>query len=266
MKYFKLSGYTTSAILTGYHSGWYGLSSLYRQDCDNFFESTSNYNSLSDDDLATLKKIESFKFSEKSFTFIHLLSTHGIGKKGDQFRAYLPDKLGFSTNQKNVFTNNYDNGILQGDFVIKRIFQKLKADGVLDSATVIITSDHGELIGEQDRYGHGKDIHEKILEVPILIYDQDMSWYQNIHIATLKDLAPTLTHRVFGEYPDCWQGRSLHTPSAPFSTKIISPVSCELPRGYMQYRNDSLMLSIYNKEGVLQKKLLKDSTWKEIAR
>ena len=33
---------------------------------------------------------------------------------------------------------------------------------------VIITSDHGEVCGENDRYGHGHQIHEKVFEVPFV--------------------------------------------------------------------------------------------------
>ena len=115
MQYFQLTGYTTSAFLTGYHSGWYGLSAMYRGYCDNFYESTSAYHTAIDDDLVTLQKIESTPFTPGSFVFIHLLSTHTIGKRNEQFRRFIPDKIGLNTGYKEALINHYDNGILQGD-------------------------------------------------------------------------------------------------------------------------------------------------------
>ena len=33
---------------------------------------------------------------------------------------------------------------------------------------LVLTSDHGELFGEEDYFGHGPVAHEKLLEVPFL--------------------------------------------------------------------------------------------------
>ena len=159
MEYFKLSGYSTYAFLTGYHSGWYGLSAMYREYCDNFYESTSAYNSATDDDLVTLAKIQSTGLKTGSFVFIHLLSTHTIGKRNEQFRPYTPYKIGFNTGRKEALTNNYDNGIYQGDFVIRQIFNQLHQDSLLNKTTLFIVGDHGDLIDDDGQYGHGGGLH-----------------------------------------------------------------------------------------------------------
>lgn len=268
MQYFQLSGYTTSAFLTGYHSGWYGLSAMYRNYCDNFYESTSAYHTATDDDLVTLKKIESAPFKPGSFIFIHLLSTHPVGKRDKAFRLYYPDKMGLTTNMKEALVNNYDNGILQGDYVISKIFQKLKKENILDKTTLFIVGDHGDLLGEEGEYGHAGGLHEKLLEVPILIYDRDPQWYKETRIASLMDIAPTLTDRIFNQSPTCWQGRSLHNQlQLPSSTKVsASTVKTDHLNGMISFTNDTLDLKIFDKNGELQRTALKvDSvTWKTI--
>jgi hypothetical protein len=49
------------------------------------------------------------------------------------------------------------------DGVIKQLFDLLP-----DDTWVIVTSDHGELFGEQRYFGHGPIMHEKVLEVPFV--------------------------------------------------------------------------------------------------
>jgi hypothetical protein len=49
------------------------------------------------------------------------------------------------------------------DGVIGRLF-----DAVPDDTWVIVTSDHGELFGEDRYFGHGPIMHEKVLEVPFV--------------------------------------------------------------------------------------------------
>jgi len=268
MQYFQLSGYTTSAFLTGYHSGWYGLSAMYRNYCDNFYESTSAYHTATDDDLVTLKKIESAPFLPGSFIFVHLLSTHAVGKRDKAFRVYYPDKMGLTTNMKEALVNNYDNGILQGDYVVSKIFQKLKNENLLDKTTLFIVGDHGDLLGEEGQYGHSGGLHEKLLEVPILIYDRDPQWYKETRIASLMDIAPTLTDRIFKQTASCWQGQSLHNQfPLPSSTKVsASTVKTDHLNGNILFNNDTLKLNIFDKNGQLQRTALKvDSVnWKTI--
>ncbi|MDX6583398.1 MAG: hypothetical protein QOI10_2582 [Solirubrobacterales bacterium] len=49
------------------------------------------------------------------------------------------------------------------DGVFRRLFDLLP-----DDTWVIVTSDHGELFGEQRYFGHGPIMHEKVLEVPFV--------------------------------------------------------------------------------------------------
>ena len=49
------------------------------------------------------------------------------------------------------------------DAVIERLFNKVPAN-----TFITITSDHGELFGEQGYFGHGPILHDKVFEVPFL--------------------------------------------------------------------------------------------------
>jgi len=47
------------------------------------------------------------------------------------------------------------------------VFEKL-FDLVPDNTYITVTSDHGELFGEEGYFGHGPIMHEKVFEVPFL--------------------------------------------------------------------------------------------------
>jgi glucan phosphoethanolaminetransferase (alkaline phosphatase superfamily) len=246
MKYLKGAGYTTYSFLTGYHRDWFGLSALYRGSSDYYFESPKNPDIPPDDDLVTLEKFDNTPLQKRSFIYIHLLSTHTIGVKHAAFRHYLPDKIGLGTDQRTALVNNYDNGILQADYVIRRIFDRLQKAGLLGYSTVFLLADHGELFGEGGQWSHGGSVQPQLLDIPLLIWDKDRSWYRNLNTATLKDIAPTVVDRLGYPLPACWDGHSLHGPEQPLNLKVNAVAECALPYGLLQTRDSSIILQAFD--------------------
>ncbi|MEJ7911839.1 MAG: sulfatase-like hydrolase/transferase, partial [Chitinophagaceae bacterium] len=263
MGYLRKAGYTTYSFLTGYHRDWFGLSALYRSSSDVYFESPKDISVRPDDDQVTLQKINDTKIAPRSFVYVHLLSTHTIGQKDPALKRYFPDKIGFGTNQKTALINNYDNGILQADHSIKKIFEKLRRDSLIQSTTVYILADHGELFGEDGRWSHGGSVHQKLVTVPLLIYDTQKEWYSNLETATLKDVAPTIIDRLSYPVPGCWEGRSLHEPVQDFDMKINSVVPCAFPYGLISRRDQTLTLQIMDEHKQVKQTVEKaGTTWK----
>jgi glucan phosphoethanolaminetransferase (alkaline phosphatase superfamily) len=262
MKFLKLSDYTTYAFLTGFHRDWYGLSALYRGNCDYYYESSSNPKIKSDDDLITLSEFKKTKLRDNAFIYIHLLSTHMVGKKNEAFKKFLPDKVGVYADKATALINNYDNGILQADFCIKEIFQKLEIENKLDKTTIFILADHGEMFGENNIWGHGGSVHPSLITVPLLIYDSHIDWYRNLSAATLKDIAPTIAERIGSTVPACWEGKSLHSLPADFNVPVESVENCEFPYGLLKKRNDTIELKIMDVKRKVIKSVKKNSTGK----
>src|SRR5690606_13957543 len=50
-----------------------------------------------------------------------------------------------------------------------RILDSLEAQGRLDDTLVIVTSDHGEALGEQGRIGHGAFLLDAVVDVPLIM-------------------------------------------------------------------------------------------------
>lgn len=68
-----------------------------------------------------------------------------------------------------TYRNLYDDEICYQDDVVHRLWQALKATPAWDNTAVIITSDHGEHLGEKGHYTHILSLYNELLWVPLLI-------------------------------------------------------------------------------------------------
>jgi len=66
-------------------------------------------------------------------------------------------------------TDQYDMGIANADLAVGRVLAGLQRRGTYENTVVVITSDHGEYLGEHALAGHGKEVYEEALWVPLLI-------------------------------------------------------------------------------------------------
>lgn len=266
MKYMQMKKFTTYAFLTGAHSKWYWLTDIYRNNCDVFYESNTNL-SPEDDDFLTLKKFNTTKLADPFFVYMHLLSTHILGKKDNQFKKFLPDKIGIGVDKKTALTNNYDNGILQADYLVREVFKKLESTGQLKNTTIFVMADHGELLGEDGRWGHNESVQPYLQSIPLLIYDQDTSWYQNRFSATLLDVSPTIADRMGYSIPDCWTGRSLHQKLKDYKILLSGVMPCDFPFGTIYNKDSAIWMEMDDKNHAVQRKFnlsKEDGVWHEV--
>ena len=63
----------------------------------------------------------------------------------------------------------YDDCIAYLDSALGRLFDELDSQGVLENTLVIVTSDHGEEIGEHNLLGHGRSLYSEELHVPLIV-------------------------------------------------------------------------------------------------
>ncbi len=65
--------------------------------------------------------------------------------------------------------DRYDEEILYMDHHLGRFFEGMKKDGVFDDSLILVTADHGELLGEHGKMGHGASLFEEEIRVPFLV-------------------------------------------------------------------------------------------------
>jgi hypothetical protein len=94
----------------------------------------------------------------------HISGVHGVVKGLDALRAGSEPAADFFTSSALRELHERQIGALEHlDGVFERLLKKLPSNTWL-----IVTSDHGELFGEDGYFGHGPIMHEKVLEVPFL--------------------------------------------------------------------------------------------------
>jgi arylsulfatase A-like enzyme len=64
----------------------------------------------------------------------------------------------------------YRGEVRRVDEQIERLFAELARRGLLDRTLVVVTGDHGEEFGEHRWFGHGSQLYEESLHVPLLLY------------------------------------------------------------------------------------------------
>ncbi|MBX2796592.1 MAG: sulfatase-like hydrolase/transferase [Myxococcales bacterium] len=63
----------------------------------------------------------------------------------------------------------YDAALLDLDDATAELFDALTQRGVLDDTLVVLVSDHGEHLGEHQRFEHRWSIHQQLLHVPLVV-------------------------------------------------------------------------------------------------
>ena len=104
------------------------------------------------------------------------------------------------------------------DWVMASIVDQLKESGLLDKTLVVITDDHGEMLGANGGpIGHGWVITPELANAPLIIMDpQNPGHHLNYTLGSQIDLLPTLLDLLKIPIPagQLYEGRSLYAPEA----------------------------------------------------
>jgi arylsulfatase len=98
----------------------------------------------------------------------------------------------------------YDGEVAYADAEIGRLLQGLRELGRLERALIVLTSDHGENIGEDGLfYEHGPSVHDASLRVPLIVVGGGPPGRVDRGVARLEDVMPTLLS-LLGEPAEAW--------------------------------------------------------------
>ena len=87
----------------------------------------------------------------------------------------------------------YDGEIRYVDELVGQVIRTLESLGLLEDTVVIITSDHGEQLGQHGMWGHGM-LHEAVIYVPLIIWGPSVVPAGKVvsGYAQQADIAPTI--------------------------------------------------------------------------
>ena len=230
----KINDYQTIFLLGGDHTNFVGLRKFYGNNIDFYKDGSVDLSNYPNDDFEVLKWLRDIdpKEPQATFMFIHLMSVHEAGLRHEEFQKWQPSvapiasALLSGSNPSNeygvAYRNNYNNGILQADAMVRNIFKELKNKGMLDNALVIISADHGEYLGEFNRFHHGQEPYEPVSRIPLLVYDPLNPKYPVRRLTSQVDIVPTFLYAIGAKIPPSWQGVPLQVKTTRSSVSIAS--------------------------------------------
>ncbi len=116
---------------------------------------------------------------------------------------YLLEEYDVSIEFKEAVRDLYLAQMKYLDTEMGRLFDYLRQNGLIDNTVVIVTSDHGEHLGEHRLWLHEQYLHNELVHVPLIIrYPKHFPAAQRSDPVQLIDLFPTM---------EALTGRSLNT-------------------------------------------------------
>lgn len=214
-------GYETSGVAGEVNvKGRYG----FRRGFDSYDSSHWNYNGKDDDIGKILDPVE----DEKFFLFYqtYLLHDPYIPEESysGSFEGFVPSfrekmlkkrnelrKSNLSSQQKYRRLKNYyfervrnnetlrkharseyDSGVKNADAVVRRLFKELEERGLANETIVVVTSQHGEMLGEYGVWRHHKYLYTETLKVPLIIHMPSGAHKRVGAPVEMIDLSPTI--------------------------------------------------------------------------
>jgi arylsulfatase A-like enzyme len=123
----------------------------------------------------------------------------------------LPHPLDSAQSAKDLkyVTNMYDGCIMHVDEEMEGLFTLLEELGYWENTMVIVTSDHGEEFMEHGRMGHGNQLYEESIRVPLLMRVPGVRGKKITSVAQILDIPPTIVDYLGIDSNSSFQGESL---------------------------------------------------------
>ena len=195
-------GFTTGAIVSAFPlDSRFGLDQGFDTYMDEFDEA-SRTRGLQKDRLGEVTSRLatdwlSHHHVEPFFLFVHYFDPHTAYDPPQPFAARFPE-------------SPYAAEIAYTDYCIGQVLAKVKELGLYDSTLIIITSDHGEGLGEHGEGTHAYFIYQSTLRVPLIVRLPGQRKPQRIpRLVGLIDIVPTVSSLLDIAIPGEVQGIDL---------------------------------------------------------
>ncbi len=195
-------GYLTAAIISAFVlNRQFGLSQGFMHYDDKLSDSRQKHTDIAEM-KATVVSDRAIKWigqnaDKKWFLWLHYFDPHA---------GYAPPER-FKTPGRHP----YEGEIAYVDHELKRVFNELKKHNLRRKTVVVITSDHGESLGEHGEGTHGMFLYNATMHVP-LIFSLPGALPQGktrSEMVSLMDLMPTALEMLGVKAPPSVQGRSI---------------------------------------------------------
>ncbi len=231
----KKNGFTTGAAISavvldsdfGTNQGF----DTYNDDFENLIANNSVEQRRGDETTKVALDWLNENKDKKFFYFLHYYDPH--------MNYEPPEPFAFM-----FATNPYAGEIAYVDYCIGQVIQNLKELKLYKSTLIIITADHGEMLGEHGESSHGYFIYQSSIKVPLIFKLPGRNKSVRIKSITgIVDIVPTVCSLLGIDQPQTMHGKDL---SASFSgtepAKEDRHIYCESMQATMYNANSLLGL------------------------
>ncbi|MBD5405075.1 phosphoethanolamine transferase [bacterium] len=194
-------------------------------------EATKQYKQKGDE--YGLELLKTTKLKDKNFIVVQTRAAH---YPYEHSYEHAPQFNIFNDKTKDFRVNTYDNAIRYIDDLLADALEYAKT--LKGKVYFIITSDHGQLLGQDGLYGH-TFLHKEVVKIPFILYTKnidkkDITTINQKKIVTHYDIS-TFLAKVFGF--------DVINPNTPEDTYFINGSGVDGKRGFMKYKieNDKLI-------------------------
>ena len=176
---------------------------------------------VTDAALAWLRQRDARPF----FLFLNYFDPHGpYSPPREFFVPFLPKPPDpVPRRRREQAVNAYYNGEIHfTDHHLGRLLDGLREQGLYDDAWIIVTADHGELMGEHGRFGHGRTLYREALDIPMIVKwpRGEVAPGRSDAPVQLVDVLPSVLDRLGLPLPEGIQGTPLGSGGHPLVAEV----------------------------------------------
>ncbi len=199
-EYFKAQGYSTGAVVGAYPlDSRFGIAQGFDFYEDAVAPRGAPKNSIGERRAEAVTAIaKNWLGWQKSawFLWVHVFDPHYPYEPPEPFLSRYPEKP-------------YDGEVAYVDSVLGEFFKYLEDSNHLDGTLIVLTSDHGESLGDHGEKTHGMLAYNSTLWVPLIVAFPGLKPARINQLAAHIDIFPTLCDLLGLEKPAGLQGVSL---------------------------------------------------------
>ena len=127
------------------------------------------------------------------------------------FSRYIQPGAELAPEDRRHLVDLYDGEIAYTDSQVGRLLEGLREAGAGGGTVVVVTSDHGEEFKEHGSLGHGRNLYDEVVKVPLIVADLRVKGAARRVAEQVRsiDIFPTLCELAGAAVPPEVQGRSL---------------------------------------------------------
>jgi arylsulfatase A-like enzyme/Flp pilus assembly protein TadD len=193
----KAKGFSTGAFVSAFIlNSRFGLNRGFDVYHDQFNATGQSERSAVETNQVAFQWLEKQK-DNPFFLFLHYYDPHDAYDPPEPYASKFKEDL-------------YAGEIAYTDHCIGQVINKLKALGLYESSLIVVTGDHGEMLGEHGEKTHMFFIYQSALKVPLLFKLPGRPVARKIEeVVGIIDIVPTVCDLLEIEHPAEIQGQSL---------------------------------------------------------